>query len=233
MEPDGRVRPPLSIRHSGPTNLLEPVRLSISASEQTLSLRDEKILAVARDVFARRGFRNTDVQEIADKLGIGKGTIYRAFGTKEQLFFAVVDSGMRRLAEQMAATSAACKDSPHALEEALTVFFSFFEENPQFIELLMQERSEFRDRDSHSYVRHWLSNSPHWRAKIKDGIANGRLEKDDPDRIIDALSALCYGTIFVSYFSKKKIDVKQTGKSLAKILHFGILTDSERKKRRP
>ena len=68
-----------------------------------LSPRDTQILQVAARIFAKRGYRNTDVQEIADELGIGKATIYRAFGTKEELFFATVDNGMSRLNELMCA----------------------------------------------------------------------------------------------------------------------------------
>ena len=160
---------------------------------------------VATGLFAQRGFVNCDVQEIADQLEIGKGTIYRAFGTKEELFFATVDYGMRQLSQRLFKSSSENCGKPNALEEWLLTFFVFFEEHPELVELLMQERSQFRDRNSHSYMRHWLSNSPGWRARIEEGIAVGRLRPMDPDRLIDALSALCYGTIFISFFSNKKL----------------------------
>ena len=63
--------------------------------------RQEEILDVAARVFAERGFPGTDVQEIADELEVGKGTIYRYFPTKRKLFLAAVDRAMRRLREEV------------------------------------------------------------------------------------------------------------------------------------
>ena len=78
----------------------------------------------------------------------------------------------------------------------------------------MQERSEFKDRDSHSYVRHWLSNCPSWRARIQEGIKEGRFRDLDCDQLIETISAMCYGTIFVSYFSQRKINLRATARFL-------------------
>src|SRR3954447_22999747 len=69
-----------------------------------LSLQDrrrEQILDKATRVFAKHGFPNTDVQFIADPLGISKGTVYRYFPSKEQLFLAAVERGVRHLEEHM------------------------------------------------------------------------------------------------------------------------------------
>src|SRR5271170_4242147 len=89
-----------------------------------LSSRDEQILHVSARVFAKRGYRNTDVQEIADELGIGKATIYRAFGTKEELFFATVDRGMSRLREIMCVhkSKEAGEFSAETMERAIRTF---------------------------------------------------------------------------------------------------------------
>jgi AcrR family transcriptional regulator len=197
-------------------------------STELLSDRDERILQVASSLFAQRGFVNCDVQEIADQLEIGKGTIYRAFGTKEELFCATVDYGMRQLSERLALTNTENGGKPQALEESLATFFQFFEEHSDLVELLMQERSQFRHRQSHSYIRHWLSNSPSWRARIEEGMASGRCRHMDADQLIDTLSALCYGTIFISSFSNKRINSESTSKFLSELLHFGVFTEQER-----
>src|ERR1700722_8007432 len=69
--------------------------------EEEAQLRAELILEAATRYFARYGYANTDVQMIADELSIGKGTIYRHFPTKQELFFAAVDRGMDRLLKQV------------------------------------------------------------------------------------------------------------------------------------
>jgi len=46
------------------------------------------MLETALRIFARDGFHNADVQVIADEAGVGKGTVYRHFGNKQELFLA-------------------------------------------------------------------------------------------------------------------------------------------------
>src|SRR5262245_36435333 len=59
--------------------------------------RKAEILDAAARTFAANGFAATDVQVIADRLGVGKGTVYRYFPTKEALFLAAVEAGLREL----------------------------------------------------------------------------------------------------------------------------------------
>src|SRR4051812_18845476 len=59
--------------------------------------RREQILDQAEAVFAKHGYPNTDVQFVADPLAISKGTIYRYFPSKERLFLAAVERGVRQL----------------------------------------------------------------------------------------------------------------------------------------
>jgi AcrR family transcriptional regulator len=132
------------------------------ASTTGRSNREIEILQTTKAIFAKHGFRNTDVQEIADAVGVGKGTIYRTFNSKEELFYATVDHCMQRLNEAMQVDE--CPDyseidaqkAAQRLETKFLWFLQFFDANPEVIELLIQERSEFRDRDSHSYTRNWL-----------------------------------------------------------------------------
>lgn len=58
-----------------------------------------KILSVSLKVFAREGFGNADVQVIADLAGVGKGTVYRHFGNKEQLFLATAKYSLEQVAQ--------------------------------------------------------------------------------------------------------------------------------------
>ena len=53
-----------------------------------------KVLAVAYETFAAEGIAVT-VDEIARRAGVGPGTIYRHFPTKEALFTAVIEDRVR------------------------------------------------------------------------------------------------------------------------------------------
>jgi AcrR family transcriptional regulator len=56
----------------------------------------EKVLRAARDAFAESGY-GVPLDEIAVRAGVGPGTVYRHFPTKEALFEAVVAARLRDL----------------------------------------------------------------------------------------------------------------------------------------
>ena len=57
----------------------------------------ERILEVAKQEFTRVG-ANASLEDIAKKAGVGPGTLYRHFPTREELLVAVYRSEMEKLA---------------------------------------------------------------------------------------------------------------------------------------
>lgn len=51
-----------------------------------------RLVAAASAVFAEKGYASTRVADIAEKAGVGKGTVYEYFSSKEELLFAVFES---------------------------------------------------------------------------------------------------------------------------------------------
>ncbi|MBI5105332.1 MAG: TetR/AcrR family transcriptional regulator [Solirubrobacterales bacterium] len=64
-----------------------------------------RVLDAARDVFARRGLE-AGVDEIARCAGVGVGTLYRRFPTKQDLLAAVIEDGFVRLMAALEETAA-------------------------------------------------------------------------------------------------------------------------------
>jgi AcrR family transcriptional regulator len=59
----------------------------------TPSDRLAKLLDAAAAAFVEHGFQRTQMDDIAERLGVSKGTIYRAVDSKESLFAAVIEWG--------------------------------------------------------------------------------------------------------------------------------------------
>jgi AcrR family transcriptional regulator len=68
--------------------------------------RPAEILAAGLALFAERGFSATRLDDVAERAGIAKGTIYRYFATKEDLFEAVVRDAFAPLLGNMTAAMA-------------------------------------------------------------------------------------------------------------------------------
>ena len=57
---------------------------------EKLSKTAEKILTAARAVFAEKGYSGTHVDEIADRAGVNKATLYYQIGDKDTLYANVI-----------------------------------------------------------------------------------------------------------------------------------------------
>ncbi|MCP9490259.1 MAG: TetR/AcrR family transcriptional regulator [Solirubrobacteraceae bacterium MAG38_C4-C5] len=77
----------------------------------------ERVLVAARAVFARQGLE-AGVDEIAREAGVGVGTLYRRFATKDHLILAIVEDGMGVLFEEINA-AAMLEDPWEGLETAM------------------------------------------------------------------------------------------------------------------
>ena len=63
--------------------------------------KKELILKVATDLFRKFGLHKTTVDEIAEKAGIGKGTIYHYYDSKEEIFQDVLEQEVNKLKSEM------------------------------------------------------------------------------------------------------------------------------------
>src|SRR5205807_7482848 len=53
-----------------------------------------RLLDAARDVFAGHGYHGATVEQIAEESGLSNGALYYNFGSKEELFLALLDDRM-------------------------------------------------------------------------------------------------------------------------------------------
>ncbi|TMK67506.1 MAG: TetR/AcrR family transcriptional regulator, partial [Actinobacteria bacterium] len=70
--------------------------------ERRRQLTRDALIDAAAEVFAKRGFHGASLDEIAETAGFTRGAIYKNFGGKEDLFFAVNEKINQRALEGFA-----------------------------------------------------------------------------------------------------------------------------------
>ena len=108
-------------------------RERLSGAERRLQL-----LAVARKVFAARGYEGASIEEIAQQAGVSKPIVYEHFGAKEGLHAAVVDREMDRLFARV--TEGVSAGSPRErFEAAVVAFLTYAQEEPAGFAVLARD----------------------------------------------------------------------------------------------
>jgi AcrR family transcriptional regulator len=191
--------------------------------------RREEILETAAALFAEHGYAETDTQLLADRLGVGKGTLYRYFPSKRELFLAVADAVMRKMGERVDAAVASVTDPLARIAEGIKAYLGFFAQHPEFVELLIQERAQFKDRKKPTYFEHRERRMVRWREVFADLIASGRVRQIPVDHITEVISNVVYGTMFTNYFAGSSKSYEAQTREILDIVFRGILSDSERR----
>lgn len=101
--------------------------------------RRTSILHAARAVFARNGYANTVVEDIALEAGIGKGTLYLYFPSKEQIYLAALLENARELDLESRRAMAAATTWQDALRAYITVRLNYFDAHQDFLRIYITE----------------------------------------------------------------------------------------------
>ncbi len=95
----------------------------------------KRILEAARDVFFRDGFMSANLDEMAEKAGVAKGTLYRYFDSKADLYVAVLTNNYEIFHEQMVEAG---KQGESGLERVRSIarwYFDHWMNHPDYFQI--------------------------------------------------------------------------------------------------
>jgi AcrR family transcriptional regulator len=130
------------------------------------------ILEAATKVFATSNFHDVLIDEVAHAAGVGKGTIYRYFQTKEDLYFGTLFHGIDELTETLQRPLPEEASPLHRLERIARETLQFFWDRRDLLTLLYAEENRFGAREEEFAKRREIVQRIVQEA-ILDGIERG------------------------------------------------------------
>jgi TetR/AcrR family fatty acid metabolism transcriptional regulator len=145
--------------------------------------KPQQIVDAAIRVFARNGYYNSRVSDIAREAGIASGTIYLYFKTKDEI---LVTLFRQKMAEWVASVRKEIAGEPDPLAKIrriVALHLKVIEENPELAEVvqveLRQGQKFFRGASAHEVSAYFDV----IQAVLEEGIAAGRVRRDLPVKI--------------------------------------------------
>jgi AcrR family transcriptional regulator len=102
-------------------------------------VRERQMIEAATLVFARSGYHNTSMDQVAEQVGISKPMIYSYFDSKEGLYKACLERAGAELVEQVRASFKPGFKPEQALWEGFIAFFEFLRDHPTDWQLVRNE----------------------------------------------------------------------------------------------
>jgi AcrR family transcriptional regulator len=141
---------------------------------------------------------------IADLAEVGKGTIYRYFGNKEQLFLATVKASLDEVLEAVRkglgiTENDELQDTDLDIRQMLRTIAiasaEYYQQNPQAVEIMIQERAEFRESVFPTHLMFRAEGRQTLEQLLRDGVNRGEIRDVDVSQITNAFADLIYGSI--------------------------------------
>ncbi len=109
-----------------------------SRTEEAKEAKRQLLIHAAIEMFAQKGFHDTKMQDIADFAGVGKGTLYEYFETKEELFLAVYDSWIDEYETDMVRQSERLLDPVSKASALIDTTVEFYEKHADHAAILLE-----------------------------------------------------------------------------------------------
>lgn len=193
-----------------------------SRSTKTAQRRQE-ILAAAALVFSANGYRCSDVDQIAERANVGKGTVYRHFSNKESLFLATVEKAVADLSDHVNDSLDSVEDPREQFRLAVYRYLQFFDRNPGTVELFIQERAEFRSHSKPFYFIHQESHRAVWEQRFQRLADAGVLRLSGPEAAFDLMGDMLFGAVFSHRLAGNNSPLAVRADSMMDMIFYGML----------
>jgi AcrR family transcriptional regulator len=194
--------------------------------------KEQKKSEIARAsiaLFARNGFENTTIQEISEAAGIGKGTVYQYFDTKEEIILKAAMEIIGEISQMLAAFDPEEMDPAEWLTWLVDSTADMVDATEDFFTVYMEIWLMYLRSNRYSVSMMMLKEAlAEYRMAIlrmaQVGMESGLFRRDlDPDSFAKGFAATLDGIAFHYILDKGSFDVRKVSQDFREYLFRGIL----------
>jgi AcrR family transcriptional regulator len=189
--------------------------------------RIPQILQAATAVFARLGFQQARMDDVAAEAGVSKGTLYLYFASKDDIIAAL----MRELFEGEVALLCASLEKPGTVAERLQALTDRVGSDLERMRTLLPMAWEFyavaaRQASVRAFSREYFRACREALVRlVEDGIASGELRAVDPEAAALAIAALYEGLLILWVTDPEVVHPETQGEAAIQLLLAGMAAE--------
>jgi AcrR family transcriptional regulator len=185
-----------------------------------------KILVVAAKLFHKKGYSNTSIDEIADRLRFNKATIYYYFQDKSHILFDVMCSALEGYIRRARAENSESHNIPEKMKALVKLHVSYETTATSMAGISHFELRNLPRKLAEPYIAKRGEYERVFRSLLKEGIAKGYF-RDGFDPAITARFILgLINSITIWYRSSGRLSAEQIGELAWEFVVRAIATDA-------
>lgn len=181
------------------------------------------ILQAALDEFSDRGYHATTIDTIAARAGIAKGTVYRYFKTKQELFNVLKENTLSEFERMAREDLTKEKDALRLIESVIHIYLNFFENNSAFFKVIIQEQQDFGREFSEKFINELILALPGLKRSCWKAARSGRLKQMNYFTVFFGIVGFLNGVIQKWLHEGAEGSLLSEAEAVKEVLFYGIV----------
>ncbi|WP_040791759.1 TetR/AcrR family transcriptional regulator [Nocardia paucivorans] len=170
--------------------------------------RSRQLLTAAARLMEREGSEAVSMQALAAEAGVSVGLIYRYFGSKDEVLYAVILDVLDAFAAAVPAAVAAAGDDPvRRLAAAFTAYCHVINEHRHAAVLTYRESKSLDEAGRERIKQLEIETSQPLRQAVRDGVDAGLLTTSDPDLVAYNLLLLAHAWALKHWYFQRTMSL--------------------------
>ena len=191
-----------------------------------------RLVDAACAVFAEKGYASTRVADIAERAGVGKGTVYEYFSSKEELLFAVFELTNAEISVRMDSALAAGGTTEEQLHNLLRLGAEVINEQIEMQPVILDFWAASRGKDvEETYRRAVVTSYTFFRNLVADFIRDGQNEGEFNASVdADALAAIIVASVDglgIQLYFDRSLDPHRITEAFGRLLYKSLTAETE------
>lgn len=185
-----------------------------------------RIVTAAMEIFGERPYDQVKIEEIAERAGVGKGTIYEYFVSKEELFAAILEAGFQEYFRELVAAAAPPLPATAKLQAVFWRHLAFISQHAAAARIIIGERPSPRPEMREAMFDRYTRMVRFLGDLLQEGVEAGEFRSLDTAVIAQAIIGMFSTLIVFVLFAGQAPDA--TEKQAEKLFDFCLLGLAQR-----
>lgn len=174
-----------------------------------------KIFETSMELFAKKGYEATSIEEITSVVGVAKGTLYYHFSSKEEIFNFLVEEGIKLLKNSIEIKTSKLNNSIDKLKAVILIQIKVMVKYENFISILLSELwgQEPRNKKCREYTFEYVDIIE---KIISKGITDKEMVDGDANIIAYGIFGFTCSTMFYKLSKNEEIDIQKVYKEITR-----------------
>jgi AcrR family transcriptional regulator len=192
--------------------------------------RLEEIIGAAAKVFQTKGYHAASVQDIADEVGILKGSLYHHFESKEELLYLIVKGPMARLYETVGEIVTMDLPASEKLRRSIAAHLEAFDRHHPHLFVYLRETQDLKRRFRATTQLSPKQYERMWQQIVREGMKTGEFRADLDVQVISYGLLGMLNWLYKWYDPRGRLSVREVADQFSALALAGLV-DSKPKRR--